>query len=428
MKSMGFKKIFINSIFTIVSFIVIWYLLGIFLIFPIDITPYYSYDQSSQDYDVYVNIINVGLSNMNDVIFNIKTDCNTFFSDPIVFDNDEIKNCKINTDYRKLDMLCERFKKEDTVLVKAKTKNEPINCSMIITYQPTAFPQNLIPIPFYISTRIMKIPSSYGDRGTEYEPIHPDFKGIRISDMQSIRTSFYSNSNVIVTFDIISSENYSFSLVEEWFKSDQYIGKWNTTSEIKENWKWKWYGWSILNTNKDSEEFSFRVVLTYDNKQLENKTSFFVEKKDELKPYVKKTDIISWNNDIVSWTLNQFKDIENLNDEEQSRILLNITRNTLINPIETEKRKYYEDYNISSIETFNKKIGSSSEFSVFYAMLNRVLGIPAKVKMISIPENPDFYYVEVYLKNRGWIIINPIDILTNFGECEKCVDGIELNW
>jgi len=239
-----------------------------------------------------------------------------------------------------------------------------------------------------------------------------DFSKTTIVGPKPIKQSMYANSNNIVCYSFknpTNEINENFTLIGEWFVDD-------SSEPIKPEYE------AILNYSgifdrgrlnwlfvNDSNKVKFRAALKLDLKPISQEIGYELINKKELKDSLNKDETISWNDNIIKEFIKETAICSKTNDEELAKELMDFVRSYMSPPAKTEDKIYYDNITLSSIEAWNNKIGTSSEYSVVYAMLLRSIGIPSKV-LFNPHNNYNYHFVEVYLNNEEWI---PVDIYDN---------------
>ncbi len=367
----------------------------------------------------------VGTMNMNDINFKITSyDCSIlYFDSPEISDNNEVKDCKIASDLSSIAIKCDSFQPDDYITVQWKSIEEFEGCNLTISYNP----YNL-PFPIFRETEINFISYEANDKIKYLDTNYINCTGVCIYNITAIRPFFYSGSPEIIYFRIVSDNTYKANLITEW--KDNY-GYFNLTYEdelnLTDNYDRPWYVWNHRWYNqKEFDNLTVRIALQYGNNKIEEKNvSMILNYNNTLFNYAKDSHLINWNKTIMNSFLSHLiidKKIL-LNDLEKAKLILDLTRTNLKVPLKTQDKMYYDTFNLSSIEVFGKKEGSSSEYAVYYAMLMRILGIPSKVY-----SDGTNYLVEIYA-NKSWITINPYDYNSEF-QCVACIlnNTILLDW
>jgi len=239
-----------------------------------------------------------------------------------------------------------------------------------------------------------------------------DFSQTKIIELKPIKQNMYSNSNNIICyrFENPTSEiDKNFTLIGEWFM-DNSIEPIKPEYEITLNYE------EIINKSRlnwlfinNSNNIKFRTALKIDLKPISKEVNYNLISNKELEDYLKKDGIISWNDGIIREFIQQTSICSKSNDEELAKELMEFVRFYMSPPAKTEDEIYYDNAILDSIEAWNNKTGTSSEYSVVYAMLLRSIGIPARI-LSNSNGNFDYYFVEAYLNNMEWV---PIDIYNN---------------
>jgi hypothetical protein len=236
---------------------------------------------------------------------------------------------------------------------------------------------------------------------------------------ESIRNHFYEGGMAVIRTDIISNETQQYKLTGEWFTSatalnkDTLIGSFENNLIIPDQAIQSYYHWSPIHVSEDISEGMYLGTLRDSKKnnfQKEVKLSIIKDK--ELTPFLGFSEGIDFDKNVTSFVIDKIQSVNMPKDEEaQAKILLNATRDLLIIPPEVNKRIYFDENNISSLEAFYSNEGTISEFNYVYVMFLRSIGIPAK---ISYTDN--YFYSEVYIYEKGWVPVDVYNTTKTFGE------------
>lgn len=245
-----------------------------------------------------------------------------------------------------------------------------------------------------------------------------DSSNISVQFLPQTIENKYSNSNNVLCyhFDNPSGRtNSNFTLIYEWFvddaKSPNYTYSQNLSYEdVFERTRLNWY--SVENYSK----VRFRVGLSLDKKILaEADINYGLTKDASLDKYLGKEENITWNDSTIKELING-TNLCGKNDEEQIKGILSFVRNNMNPPLETDKKIYYDQNQVSSEKSWNEKIGTSSEYSYVFAAFLRAMGIPAKIETTKL-EDYAYYYVNAYIQGKGrW----RIDVFQENKEIKDC--------
>lgn len=243
-----------------------------------------------------------------------------------------------------------------------------------------------------------------------------DFSQVSLDGLIPFRENLYSHSNNIVCYKFNNPNDKidsSFILHNEWFLDNQKIPN-NLTTKLNydEIFRLTRYDWSLVG---DNSTVRFRTGLEFNKKPLFGEIEYDLIKNEELIDYLKKEEgKIVWDHDLIKELINGTS-LCGLSDELQTNITLSFVRENMNLPLETIKKIEYDNRTESSEISWNEKIGTSSEYSYVFVSLLRSIGIPSKIETTKF-EDYDYYYVKVYLKDKGWV---PIDVYDNGDESKK---------
>ncbi len=403
-------------VFTILLFI-IWLFFGSYigsLIYPINVSSFYMHNDENY-FTIYLNISNIGHFNLRDVLFSVKADCGSNFILYKLKDNNEVNDCKLGKHPTHLDLKCKEFYKEDLIELEWSTPIKPLNCNVEIEYERSLPYIDVIPVKVNKKSKLIE--------NNEYEV----FKGIKIINITPIRNNFYSGQEIVLIYDIFSSDLYNITYTNEWYDSEGFLA--NRTRTFNDIIVHKAhnprYAWNSFSIKSGEENFTFKTIIRYsNNKYNESGFNFTIYRNKNFTRYLIQDKNIRWNDTIVEWLLrglgsSDLISYKDKNDEEKATKLLDITRSIMVNPPEMEKILYYEEHYINSLGSFEKREGRSFEFSAVYTMFLRIIGIPSEPYKSSIDEN--YYCVRLYLEGKGWVSVDVLNTSKNFlSKSDRC--------
>lgn len=239
-----------------------------------------------------------------------------------------------------------------------------------------------------------------------------DFSKTTIVGPKPIKQIMYTNSNNIICYGFqnpTAEIDENFTLVGEWFM-DNFLEPIEPEYEIILNYS------NVINQGRlnwlfinDSNKVKFRTALKIDIKPISKEVNYNLVNNKELYDYLKKDDVVSWDDNVISEFIKQTPMCSKNSDEELAKELMLFVRSYMNPPAKTEDEIYYNNITLNSMDAWSGKIGTSSEYSVVYTMLLRSVGIPSKV-LLNPDDNFDYYFVEAYLNNTEWV---PIDIYSS---------------
>ncbi|RLG15569.1 hypothetical protein DRN69_02805 [Candidatus Pacearchaeota archaeon] len=254
------------------------------------------------------------------------------------------------------------------------------------------------------------IPDTLQNDTTDNQKIQPfDFSKTKIIGPKPIKENMYSGSNNLICYSFqnpTASVDSNFTLIAEWFL-DNSLEPLEPEYEVILNYSeiinHGRLNWVFIN---NSQKVKFRTALKKDLKPISKEINYNLIDNEGIRDYLKKDEIVFWDDNIIREFIKETAICSKTNDEELAKELMGFVRSYMNPPAKTEDKIYYDNVTLNSLESWNNRIGTSSEYSVVYAMLLRSIGIPTKI--LSNPnDNFDYYFVEAYLNDAEWV---PIDI------------------
>jgi len=272
-------------------------------------------------------------------------------------------------------------------------------------------------------------PSSFDNQlNNQSQQLLFDFSKTTVIGLKPIKQNMYSNSNNIICYGFenpTAEIDENFTLIGEWF-TDNFIEPIEPEYEITLNYNkiinQERLNWLFIN---NSNKIRFRIVLNRGIKPIFKEINYNLINKEELINYLKEDDLISWDDNVIREFINNTHICSKTNDEELAKELMNFVRDYMNPPAKTEDEIYYNNVTLNSMEAWNKKVGTSSEYSVVYAMLARFVGVPSRI-LFNPDKNKDYYFVEVYLNDTDWIPMDIYNKSKNLKEYFK-VEKFEIN-
>ncbi|MFH1209625.1 MAG: transglutaminase-like domain-containing protein [archaeon] len=252
-----------------------------------------------------------------------------------------------------------------------------------------------------------------------------DFESISFKDFNPVRTFFYNGSNNIVYYNFnnpFDETLENFTLIGEWFLHND---KEPLPEPYKENLTYNKvfekgrFNWKVISSDSlDKNIVKFRVVLTQSGKNpLIKEVNYSLKFNDTLLPFLVSEEHgeVKLDDSVIREFINQSNFYGLREEVSLVRNLLKFTRKWMKVPAETKDIFYYDNEILDSISAWNNKTGTSSEYSVVYAMLLRIVGIPSKIEIN--PFDEDYYYVKFYSEENGWVPVDVYGKYDNFGTC-----------
>jgi hypothetical protein len=246
-----------------------------------------------------------------------------------------------------------------------------------------------------------------------------------------IRESFYLGGRAVISTTIVSNKTQNYYLSGDWLAYDKILNntlpipesKYNATFYLESGRLAMQYRWKSIFENSSSATFT--ANLTDDSGKIyRQNVSMGIIKNDGVLPYLIENPIIRSNDNMTVFALMNIHTAPD--DLSQAASLLEAARNYLSRPKEANMTEYFEKNDVDSAEVFEKKEGTSSEYSALYAALLRSIGIPAKVMKCSVV-NGTYYYAEAFIERRGWINVDVYDTGKRLGdEPDNCADKITV--
>jgi hypothetical protein len=236
-----------------------------------------------------------------------------------------------------------------------------------------------------------------------------------------IRESFYLGGRAVIATTIVSNKTQNYYLSGEWLAYDNILNhtlpipesKYNATFYLEKGRLAMQYRWKSIFEN--SSGVIFTANLTDDSGKIyPQNVSISLIKNDDVLPYLTENPIIRSNDTMTIFALLNIR-AANSDGSSQAASLLEAARKYLSRPKEENMTEYFEKNDVDSLEVFEKREGTSSEYSAFYAALLRSMGIPAKVMKCG-EANGTYYYAEAFIDKRGWINVDVYDAEKRFGD------------
>lgn len=231
---------------------------------------------------------------------------------------------------------------------------------------------------------------------------------INIQYIRPVRKFFYAGGVSSIAYGYRTGIGCNVTITQEWYRSPipnlkSYLEKpyiWNETAEneLQNNWASR-----KVDEKEGNFNYSAKIILETNDTDMANYTSFEIVKIDEVIPYLISDNNIGIDEQINQYTFYNLMYGVNSDDYSQAKHLFEFTKTELKKPKKAEEILDFENKNYTSVEVYEKKKGTSSEYSFFYIMLLRAVGVPAKLGIIEKDENL-YYYVEVYIRNIGWVL------------------------
>lgn len=252
-----------------------------------------------------------------------------------------------------------------------------------------------------------------------------DFSKVSIVKLVPIRNFSYNGSNNIVCYFFNNPTNNiseNFTLIGEWFidtneePEDSYKQDVNY-DDLFRNGRLNWY--FISSNSENANNVRFRLALRQNVSSISNETTYPLKFDESLLPYLRNENegSIKWDNSVISEFIKKVSICDSADDKTLAQRILDFTRNWMNQLAETSEIIHYDNETLDSMSAWYGRVGTSSEYSVVYAMLLRIVGIPAKLEINNF-DDETYYYVKYYSENKGWV---PVDVYGKYNLEEGCL-------
>ena len=231
---------------------------------------------------------------------------------------------------------------------------------------------------------------------------------INIKYIRPIRSFFYAGGTAAVTYAYDSNIGCNVTITQEWYRNPKpdikfYLQQpynWNDT--VKQNTQNNWASFNV-NDKEGNTNYTAKIILGTNKSEVANYTSFEIIREEGVIPYLGFDEIINTDKEVIDYAFKSVQYNKNVDEYSQAKQLFYFTRSELKKPNKADEIIDFENKNYSSLQVYQMKKGTSSEFAVFYIMLLRSIGIPAKINSLDTDNGP-YYYTEVFTKDTGWLL------------------------